>query len=195
MKKELNKFISVIFILLFPLLHVQPVFAHGDDARIEVSPERLNPGSVVDIRLVDFEPETEVGLMLLGREADVPLGTVTTDLEGIFLLSVALPADLAEGEYLVRGTTNDNHSVDSPRLTIWGSADLGSADGELRAEEDGLLAPMPTLGPDAPTPMMSSVAVAESVPPEESGTFPYQWIALGTGIALVTILILVLKKR
>src|SRR5512141_1135439 len=156
MKTRFSLIHFVIIVFLLSLWTVSPVSAHGDDARIEVSQVRLNPGSVLDIRGVGFEPETEVTLLLTGSQVNVPLGTATADMEGTFLLTLALPADLAEGTYVVRGTTNDDHSIDSPQLTIWGTADLGSMDGELREEDDALLAPMPTIAAGAPTPQMAS---------------------------------------
>jgi hypothetical protein len=194
MKKRISFLHSVVIVFLLLLLIVSPVSAHGDDARIEVSQVRLNPGSVLDIRGVGFEPETEVTLLLTGSQVNVPLGTATADMEGTFLLTLALPADLAEGTYVVRGTTNDDHSIDSPQLTIWGTAVMGSADGEPREEDDGLLAPMPTLAAGAPTPQMASVPVKETVPAEESSV-PYGWIGAAVGIALIALTILVLRLK
>lgn len=194
MKKRISFLHSVIIVFLLSLWIVSPVSAHGDDARIEVSQVRLNPGSVLDIRGVGFEPETEVSLLLTGSQVNVPLGTAVADMEGTFLLTLALPADLAEGSYVVRGTTNDDHSVDSPQLTIWGTADLGSANGEPREEDDGLLAPMPTLAAGVPTPQMASVPVKETVPAEES-TIPYGWFGVAVGLGFIAITILVLRFK
>ena len=194
MKKRISFLHSIIIVFLLSLLNVFPVSAHGDDARIEVSQIRLNPGSVLDIRGVGFEPETEVTLLLTGSQVDIPLGTATADMEGTFLLTLALPADLAEGTYVVRGITNDEHSIDSPQLTIWGTADLGSGQGELRDEEDGLLAPMPTLAASAPTPQMASVPVKETVPAESSVPNGWIWAALGLGLIAITILVLRFRR-
>lgn len=194
MKKRISFVHSVVIVILLSLWIVFPVSAHGDDARIEVSQVRLNPGSVLDIRGVGFEPETEIALLLTGSQVDVPLGTAAADMEGTFLLTLVLPADLAGGTYVVRGTTNDNHSIDSPQLTIWGTADLGSADGELRDEDDGLLAPMPTIAAGAPTPQMASAPIKESVPMEKSSA-PYGWIGAALGLGFLAILILVLRFK
>jgi hypothetical protein len=194
MKKRFSLIHFVIIVFLLSLWTVSPVSAHGDDARIEVSQVRLNPGSVLDIRGVGFEPETEVSLLLTGSQVNVPLGTAVADMEGTFLLTLALPADLAEGSYVVRGTTNDDHSVDSPQLTIWGTADLGSANGEPREEDDGLLAPMPTLAAGVPTPQMASVPVKETVPAEEY-TIPYGWFGVAVGLGFIAITILVLRFK
>jgi hypothetical protein len=98
-----------------------------------------------------------------------------------------------EGEYVIQGVTDD-HTVDSPSITIWGTADLGSADAEPRAEDDGLLAPMPTIAAGAPTPMMASAPLAETAPVENS-MIPYAWIAAGVAIVLLAITLLVLRFR
>jgi hypothetical protein len=193
MRKIIIKFISVIFLLFVPPYSVQPVFAHGGEERIEVSAIRLNPGSVLDLRGVGFEPEVEVALSLVGSQSVIPLGTAVADMEGIFLLTLTLPVDLMEGEYVIQGVTND-HTVDSPPITIWGTADLGSADAEPRAEDDGLLAPMPTTAAGAPTPIMASAPLAETAPVENS-TIPYAWIAAGVAIGLLAITLLVLRFR
>lgn len=195
MMKQITPFIhSFVLILLFSLLTVRPVFAHGDDARIEISPERLNPGGVLEIRGVSFEPESQVTLFLVGPPGEISLGVVLADMEGLFQLALALPVDLAEGSYVVRGATDDDHSVDSPQLAIWGSADLGSADGESREEEDGLLAPMPTIGPGIATPVMASASGTGSSVPAENSTVPSAWIAAGIGIIVLSLILIKLKR-
>jgi hypothetical protein len=115
-------------------------------------------------------------------------------MEGTFLLTLSLPADLSEGTYVVRGTTDDDHSIDSPQLTIWGTADLGSMDGELREEDDALLAPMPTIAAGAPTPQMASAPMKETVVAEKS-TVPYGWIGAAVGLGLIAITILMLRFK
>lgn len=193
--KTIVKIFSIAILFLFSFFCAQDVFAHGDDARIEISSERLNPGGVLDVRGVGFEPEAEITLTLVGSQVEVPVGAMVADEEGHFHMTFPLPVDLAEGTYVIRGTSQDGHAIDSPQLAIWGSADLGSADGEPRAEDDGLLAPMPTVGVGVPTPLMSSAPPVESSLPDESSPIPYTWLALAVGIAVASILIVVLKKR
>jgi len=184
---------SWIFVLLLALVFVQPVLADGDEPRLEISAESLNPGSVLDIRGVDFEFEEEVVLVLIGPQVEFPLGTVIADVEGVFLVTAALPLELTEGTYVIRATTDD-HVLDSPQITVWGTADLGGGEDGLRGEEDGLLAPMPTYDPNfSSTPIMESAASEESVPAHNSMT-PLWWIAAGIGIVLLLGLLIGAKK-
>ena len=121
--------------------------AHGGEPRIEINADRLNPGGTLDVRGVDFSPEEEVALSLIGTDYEMALGVVTTDVEGIFLHVLVLPVDLAEGIYHLRAVVSD-HIVLSPPITIWGTpTSTGGGDGNPREDEDGLLAPMPTFPP------------------------------------------------
>ena len=76
---------------MFPILSIfvlslaRPAFAHGDEPRLEISSDRLNPGGVIDVRGVDFEFEEVVTLALIGAEVEIPFGEVRADTEGIFL--------------------------------------------------------------------------------------------------------------
>jgi len=143
MKKITLKFFLCIFIFIFAFYFAQPVFAHGGEPRLEISAERLNPGSALEIRGVDFEFEEEITLALIGSQIVVPLSTVIGDAEGIFLLTITLPLDLAEGIYIIRATTDD-HIVDSPQITVWGIAAQEGGGHGPRDDDDSLLAPMPT---------------------------------------------------
>jgi hypothetical protein len=190
MKKSINTSLSIIYIFASVLLGTRSVLAHGDEPRIEINPERLNPGMVLDIRGVDFEFEEEVQLALIGSQTEIPLGTAAADTEGVFFLTVTLPVDLAEGAYVIRGTTDD-HSVESPGLTIWGNAPSG--EDSQRSEEDLLLAPMPTLAAGAPTPQMASISPAGNLPTAER-SISYVWIAAGIGVVVLSLLVLKLRR-
>jgi len=174
-------FLGFILVLLISLLIAKPVSAHGDEPRIEISAERLIPGSLLEIRGVDFEFEEEVTLALIGTHYELPLSIVTADTEGIFLVTITLPADLTEGAYVIRATTDD-HMVESAKLTILGTANLGG--GEESEQEDGLLGPMATSAAEVPTALSQSAAPVENVPPQ--GTWkPIVWIAAGMGIIVM----------
>ncbi len=193
MKKKLL-YLSGLFIFLFSCLYAQPVSAHGGEPRIEIGAERLNPGAGLDIRGVDFEFEEQIVLILAGPQVEIPLGSAIADAEGIFQLTITIPVDLVEGTYIIRGTTDD-HVVDSPQITVWGSAVVQG--GEDRLDEDagyGLLAPMPTFAPGvSSTPLPETAALEPPVSKRDSTTLIYS-ILFGIGIvALLSIRIL--KKR
>ena len=142
--------VSVIIVILFSLFIVPVASAHNTQPRLEINQERLNPGGIVDVRGVSFGMEEAVTLTLIGSSAEIPLGEMLSNAEGEFLHIAVLPVDLAEGTYYFRGVTS-HHFVLSPPLTVWGTAIVeGGGQGE-RDEDDGLLAPMPTLAPAAAT--------------------------------------------
>ena len=184
--------LPLFVVLLIAVLSVQPVFAHGDEPRIEISADSLNPGDVLDIRGVDFEFEEVVDLLLVGPQAEVPFGTVLADTEGVFLLTVTLPMDITEGTYVMRATTDD-HVVESPQITVWGTADLGGGEEGPREEDDGLLAPMPTAAPVVPTAQPAAASPVESTSPE-TGSIPLVWIAAGIGVVLLLGLVVRARK-
>jgi hypothetical protein len=173
--------LSSLFVVLFSLIFAQRVSAHGGEPRLEISAESLNPGSMLDIRGVDFEFEEEVSLALIGTQNELPLSTVTADPEGIFLVTITLPADLTEGIYVIRATTDD-HLVESVKLTISGAANLGG--GEASEQEEGLVAPMPTVAANGPTQNPQSAASVETLPRVNSW-MPVIWITAGIGIMLM----------
>jgi hypothetical protein len=180
------------FVILSSLLSAQPVIAHGQEPRLEISMDRLNPGSIFELRGVDFEFEQEVVLKLVGPQVEFPLGTVIADTEGVFLLNITLPVDLVAGTYVIRATTDD-HVIESPQITIWGSADLGGGEDGPVDEEDGPLVPLPTYDPNIPTPIMGSSSTDENEIVQNS-TFLYLWIASGMGVILLLVVLLRVRR-
>jgi hypothetical protein len=147
MRKIAFKPLLCTFVFLFAVLHTRPAFAHGDEPRLEINLERINPGGTLDVRGVEFDYEQSVTLYLERTGIVVQLGEVVTDPEGVFIHTVVLPADLPEGIYNIRALTT-HHDVLSPALTVQGPAILNEGGGQgERDEEDGLLAPMPTFAP------------------------------------------------
>ena len=140
----------LISILAFYIVY--PVLAHGDEPRLEISAERINPGETVDVRGVDFEFEELVILTLISSGYELSLGEVTADTEGIFLLTIILPPDLAEDIYYFRAVTDD-HEILSPALTVAGPAIIEGEGGEGQRDEDD---PLQALDP-----------ILQSVPTEE----------------------------
>src|SRR5262245_13572998 len=113
MKKIIYESLRILVALLFTLPFAQPALAHGGEPRLEISVGRINPGGIIEVRGVDFDYETEVTLKLVGSQVDVSLGTVVTDVEGIFMENLVLPSDLSEGVYALRATTY-HHVILSP---------------------------------------------------------------------------------
>lgn len=193
MKIKLFSFITVV---LFVLLVAQPAFAHGDEPRLEISPEKLSPGAVLDVRGVDFEFEEQVALTLHGEQSEIPFGTILADVEGVFVLALTLPFDLPEGTYILRATTDD-HTVESPQIAVSGAPIMeGGGQGE-RDEDDALLAPMPTYAPgvsSTPMPQAEAVASTESTPTRNSSNMFMLWGIAGVAILLVFAYIRIKRK-
>lgn len=145
MNTKIPRSLLFAIVLILTLALAEPVQAHAGEPRLEISPDRINPGGVVDVRGVDFEPEELIILALVGNGAEFPLGEIVANEEGIFLQIITLPVDLLEGDYRFRATTDD-HEIMSPVLTVFGMA--AAEGGEpLRDEDDPLFAPMPTFAP------------------------------------------------
>ncbi len=194
MRKITFAFLQYIFVFIFALCFPRSVFAHGGEPRLEMNMERANPGSIVEIRGVDFDYEEVIALSLMRAEMQIPLGDVTADVEGTFTQIIVLPADLPIGEYNFRARTN-HHVVNGPILTIWGVAASSDEEGEdPREEEDGLLAPMPTFAPGTSSTPLPETKALETPPSKgSSATFIYSILL---GIGLVTLLsVRILRKR
>lgn len=147
--------------LVVALLHSSIVLAHGEEPRLEITPERLPPGGTLELRGVGFEFEETVRLALLGAGLEIPLGEIVADTEGSFLQIVTVPAEIREGIYHVRAMTDD-HDILSPVLTVQGSPLIYDEGGEPREQAESLLAPLPT----------NPSVVQTVVPQEKSGVTP-----------------------
>jgi hypothetical protein len=153
--------------LLVALAPAGPVRAHGDDPRIDVEAQRLSPGAPLTVRGYDFAYETGVELTLVGERERTHLASVTADVEGAFIHTVALPVGVAAGAYVVEAESGE-HVVSGPPMLISGTP-ITSDDQDTRLEEgDSLLAPMPA--PAAAT----GAAPVEQLPsaPADDGSGP-----------------------
>ena len=193
MRKIILEALLYVFLFLLALLFPQPVLAHGGEPRLEIGAERLSPGAVLEIRGVDFEYEEEVTLSLIGAPFEVGLGTAIADLECVFLFTIALPADLIEGTYVIRATTDD-HALDSPEFTVWGAAVQDQEDSAIRDQSDVGLGPLPTFAPgDSSTPLPPAAATVENTPAQNK-SMPLVWIAAALGIVVLLSLWLRVKR-
>jgi hypothetical protein len=192
-RMKLSKKLIGILTVLFALFFVPVVFAHGDEPRLEISLERVNPGGVIDVRGVDFEFEEVVTLELVGSETVLPIGVTVADVEGVFVQIVSLPVDLSAGMYQFRATTDD-HAIMSPTFEVWGVATAGEGGEGERDEDDGLLVPMPTFAPDASiTPV--AVVQASETPEAPVSTSPWMIVVIAISAVIVLFLVLLLSRK
>ena len=189
-------FLISAFLVTFCFSVATPVSAHGRTPRLEISAERMNPGGVLDIRGVEFDYEEVVTLYLERQGLVVELGQIVTDLEGIFIHTIVLPADLPVGAYTIRGVT-EHHDVLSPVLTVQGPAILGEVGGQgERDEDDGLLAPMPTSAPRVvPGPVGQPTSATQLMPGQTPASGGSSMLLLGLSILLVLGVFFVVRRR
>jgi hypothetical protein len=172
------KYRIVLFALFFLFHSSSTVYAHPIEPRLEINIDRIIPGGVVDVRGVGFDYEEVVTLALIGPQAELALGEVIADTEGVFLNIVSLPQDLPEGTYYFRGITTHHYTI-SPPLTVQGAAIPEGDDQASRDRQDALLAPIPTFPPPvvtAPVPR-----VPEALPPSS-------WNPLFLALAALTVI-------
>jgi hypothetical protein len=145
-------------------------FAHGDDPRIAIDIARLAPGGAVTVHGFDFPYEDDVELALRGSAGDTALGSVTTDVEGAFTHTVAVPVDQALGAYVVVATDSHHEATSTPFMVE--GAPLMEDDGGRIDEGDSLLAPMPTVA--------RAVAQATTLPTAAVTTTPATTVVVVT---------------
>ena len=164
MKKVILSIPFYISVFLFACGSVLPVYAHGGEPRLEVSPEQINPGGVLEVRGVEFDYDEPVSLSLMRAEIQIPLIDVIADAEGTFTQIVTLPADLPSGEYTFRAKS-EHHEVMSPVFTVWGTPHLDKGDNGVRDQSDLELGPVPTFIPEGiPKKVPQAAATEPSVP-------------------------------
>lgn len=157
------KFLFYMLALVLAVRVAQPVSAHGNAPRLEINLERINPGGTLEMRGVDFEYETEIALKLVGSQVDISLGTVSSDVDGIFVHNLVLPTDLPEGAYVVCATTYD-HVIYSPTFTVWGAAISNAEENGIRDQSDVQLEPLPSRVPGMPTQTFDSAPMPVNPP-------------------------------
>ncbi len=97
------------------VLAVGKAGAHGNPT-VRVEPNPAVFGGEVTIEGEDFEEDAEISLVLEGVLGEVSLGSVTTDAEGLFSLTVELPSSAAPGSHRVRAAGADDVAVADMRI-------------------------------------------------------------------------------
>lgn len=92
-----------------------PAAAHGNP-EVKIEPNPATFGGEVMIEGEGFEEDAEISLVLEGVLGEVSLGSVTTDAEGLFSLTVELPSSAAPGSYRVRAAGADDVAIADVRI-------------------------------------------------------------------------------
>jgi hypothetical protein len=185
--------VSTVIVFALSLLIVPNALAHGGEPRLEISVERINPGGVVEVRGVDFDYEESVALSLMRSKIQIPLREVTADVEGIFIQTIVLPADLPAGEYNFLARTT-HHLAMSPTITVWGAAIQDQEDNNIRDQSDVQLEPMLTVAPSVAATPLPQISASESESPKGIATALIYSIVFGAGV-LALLSIRFLKKK
>ena len=80
---------------------VGPVLAHSGEegSGIAVEPAQVTAGGTVVLAGTGLEPDSERQITLVGPDVVVPFDTVTTDADGMFSVTLTIPAHLPAGTY------------------------------------------------------------------------------------------------
>ncbi len=174
--------------------------AHGGGPRVEISSDRLQPGLVLEVRGVNIAADEPITVSLVGVAGQFPLGVATGDGHGDFTQPFTVPVDLPEGTYKVLAQSS-NLPVTSAPILVQGPPVLEEeGEGELREEEDALLAPMPTVPKaQAPAPNLavtdSAQAASTPAPAPFSPSLPAVLAVLGALLVIVLVVVFAARRR
>ncbi len=135
---------TLVALCLLIALTSAAALAHDGPPRLELNTDRIPPGATLEVRGVNLASDESINLTLIGNGSEFPLGVAMTDAHGDFTQAFALPTELTEGAYIVRASKATGPVAEAP-LTVFGPAVSAEDEGGQREEEDGLLAPMPTV--------------------------------------------------
>src|SRR3990172_5984169 len=104
---------AVVAAALLVVLAVGVAFAHGEPV-IRVDPPVVAAGGSMTVTGTEMEPGEVFDLALEGAATSVSLGQATAegeDKDAGFLVTRAIPADLAPGSYRLRASTEEGESA------------------------------------------------------------------------------------
>ena len=122
--------------LVFAL--VLPTFAHsgGEASGISVEPSQVTAGGTVILAGRGLEANSEREINLVGPDVIVPFPRVTTDADGMFAVSLTIPAHLPAGTYTLQAIADETLTTE---LTVTAAA--GQPAGEPNNERTGVVTP------------------------------------------------------
>ncbi len=171
--------------------------AHDGDPRLELSFNRLNPGAPLEVRGVNLAPESPITVKLVGLESEFWLGEAIGDAHGDFMQAFILPSELAAGHYTVLAVSPDNLIVSAPLDIAGAPMPADDEGGELREEEDPLLATLPPGWNPAPNLVVANSAEAASTPAPapSSPSLPTLLALLGALLLIVLVAVFAARRR
>ncbi len=120
-----------------------PVFAHsgGEASGISVEPAQVTAGGTVVLAGNGLEPDSDRQINLVGPDVVVPFPKVTTDADGMFDVTLTIPAHLPAGTYTFQAIADE--TLTTP-LAITAAAGVAAA--QPTSEAAAVVAPRPRSG-------------------------------------------------
>jgi hypothetical protein len=129
--------LALVFAVAFP------AFAHsGDEASgISVEPAQVTAGGTVVLAGTGLEPESDREINLVGPDVIVPFPKATTDADGMFSVTLTIPAHLPAGTYMFQAIADETMTSE---LIVTAAA--GQTAAEPKNEAAAVVAPRPRSG-------------------------------------------------
>jgi hypothetical protein len=110
--------------LTLTLSLVLPTFAHsgGEASGISCEPSTVTAGGTVVLAGKGLEPNSDRQIDLVGPDVVVPFPKATTDADGMFSVTVTIPAHLPAGTYTFQAIADETMTTDLIVLAAAGQA-------------------------------------------------------------------------
>ena len=122
-----------------------PASAHSGDAAsgISVEPAQVTAGGTVVLAGNGLEPNSDRQINLVGPDVVVPFPTVTTDADGMFNVTLTVPAHLPAGTYTFQAIGDETLTA-----TCAVTAAAGMANAQPQSEAAAMVTPRTRSGPE-----------------------------------------------
>ena len=121
MKRSQIRLVGCLSVVAAWLLTAGAVAGHGGTPEIELDPDTVAAGRMVEVAGENFEDIESIGLFLVGSGSRVSLGSVAVGGDGHLKVEVGIPAETAAGPYVIEADSPDGPLASAP-LTITATA-------------------------------------------------------------------------
>lgn len=106
------------------LILALPALAHsgGEASEISVEPSTVTVGGTVVLAGTGLEPDSDRTINLVGPDVVVPFPNVTTDADGMFSVTLTIPAHLPAGTYTVQAIADETLTTELTLTAVAGQA-------------------------------------------------------------------------
>jgi len=170
-KRSQIRLVGCLSVVAAWLLTAGAVAGHGGTPEIELDPDTVAAGRMVEVAGENFEDIESIGLFLVGSGSRVSLGSVAVGGDGHLKVEVGIPAETAAGPYVIEADSPDGPLASAP-LTITATASP-SPEPLPSASPSDVASPAPTASasPDpVPSPAPSASPSEEPTGGRDGGT-------------------------